>query len=181
VAAARADVAVARDAAATSLDELSDAVRSALDIPAKIRRNPVRSAAMAGGAGFLLLGGPRRVLRFVSRQVRPAARDVHEGLLPEEIERVLRDSSVADDPEVRRALEADFAEYLRRKGRSEPPPNAVTTFWRTFDRVAGPLGTAGARILVGRIMQAEKRRAVEPPSGGTAGRARPGGRRGAQP
>ncbi|CAN5562001.1 hypothetical protein BH23CHL8_BH23CHL8_27760 [soil metagenome] len=158
VLAALQEVTAARQAAGASLDELSGAVQSALDVPAKIRRNPAKAAALAGGAGFLVLGGPKRMLRFVSRQLRPQERDPHAGLLPDEVERVLRDSGVADDPEVRRALEKDFAEYLRRKGRAEPPPNAATTFWRTFDRVAGPLGTAGARILVGRLMQAEKRR-----------------------
>lgn len=162
VVAALAEVAAARQAAGASLDELSGAVRSALDVPAKIRRHPVRTAALAGGAGFLALRGPRRLLRLVSRQLRPEDPDRHEGLLPEEVEKVLRDSSVANDPQVRRALEADFAEYLRRKGRSEPPPNAATTFWRTFDRVAGPLGTAGARILVTRLMQAERQRGERP-------------------
>jgi hypothetical protein len=162
VQAALEEVAAARQAAGASLDELSGAIQSALDVPAKIRRNPARTAALAGGAGFLVLGGPRRLLRFVSRQLRPADPDRHEGLLPDEVERVLRDSGVADDPEVRRALEADFAEYLRRKGRAEPPPSATTTFWRTFDRVAGPLGTAGARVLVGRLMQAEKQRGARP-------------------
>ncbi len=35
-------------------------------------------------------------------------------------------------------------------------PNAAASFWRTFDRVAGPLGTAGARVMVQRLMEAER-------------------------
>jgi hypothetical protein len=90
--------------------------------------------------------------------VLPSTRDRYDSLLPDEIETVLRNSDVADDPEVRRALEADFAEYLRQKGKYGPPPGPATSFWRTFDRVAGPLGTVGARLMVERIMEAEQER-----------------------
>ena len=160
VAAAAADVAAARAALALSLDELTDAAKSAVDIPAKVRRNPGKTLALAGGAGFLVAGGPKRVLRAVTSRVAPASkRDPGSGLLPDEIDRVLRRSAVAKDPEVRRAIEADFADYLRRKGKAEPDPTAAVVFWRTFDRVAGPLGTAGARLLVMRLMEAEKTRA----------------------
>ncbi len=158
VAAALEELQAAREAASAALDELNVAAQSALDVPAKIRRNPVKTAALAGGAGFLLVGGPRRVARFVARQVRPVARDPYDGLLPDEIEKVLRDTGVADDPEVRIALEADFAEYLKQKGKYGPVPGPATSFWRTFDRVAGPLGTVGARLMVDRLMEAEQRR-----------------------
>jgi hypothetical protein len=159
VAAALAELDAARDGVRTSLDELTSATQSALDVPAKIRRNPVKTAALVGGAGFLIAGGPRRVLRATVGRVLPARPDPHAGLLPPEIERVLRDAGVADDPEVRRALDEDFAEYLKSKGRYGPPPTASTSLWRTFDRLAGPLGTVGARILVSRIMEAERDRA----------------------
>jgi hypothetical protein len=158
VAAAHAELVAARRRLGVALDEMTSATQSALDVPAKIRRNPMKTAAIAGGAGFLLLGGPRRVLRFALSRVRPPARDPYAGLLPDEVEAVLRDSGLAADPEVRRALEADFAEYLRRKGRTEPVPTASASFWRTFDRVAGPLGTVGARLLVERLMAADKGR-----------------------
>ncbi|MEX1336051.1 MAG: hypothetical protein AB1Z66_12195, partial [Candidatus Limnocylindrales bacterium] len=60
----------------------------------------------------------------------------------------------------RRALNKDFAEYLKRKGKYKPEPSAQASFWRTFDRVAGPLGTAGARVMVQRLMEAEQDRAI---------------------
>jgi hypothetical protein len=158
IAAALADVEAAREGVKQSLDELTDATRSALDLPAKIRRNPVKAAALVGGAGFLLAGGPRRVVRFAVGRVRPAKPEPYVGLMPPEIERVLKDAGLADDPEVRRALDEDFAEYLKSKGRYDPAPTASTSLWRTFDRLAGPLGTAGARILVQRIMEADRDR-----------------------
>ena len=160
VAAAMAQLTAARTALGGSLDDLTDAAKSAVDIPAKVRRNPGKTLALAGGAGFLIAGGPKRVLRAFTSRVSPRPeRDPYDGLLPDEIERVLRDSAVAKDPAVRRALEEDFADYLQRKGRVEPSTKPAAVFWRTFDRVAGPLGTAGARLLVMRLMEAEKTRA----------------------
>ena len=144
-----------------SLDELTNATRSALDVPATIKRNPVKTAALVGGTGFLLAGGPRRVVRFIGRRILPQPRpDPYAGILPGEIEKVLKDSGVAKDPEVRRALNHDFADYLKQKGKYGQPPNAAASFWRTFDRVAGPLGTAGARLMVMRLMEAEQSRAI---------------------
>ena len=151
---------VARADVAQSLDELTSATRSALDIPAKIKRNPVKTAALVGGTGFLLVGGPRRVARMVGRRIFASRPDPYAGILPPEIEKVLKDTGVAKDPEVRRALDKDFAEYLKKKGKYEPEPNAAASFWRTFDRVAGPLGTAGARVMVQRLMEAEQSRTI---------------------
>ena len=157
---AMAGLEAARAELSGSLDQLADATQSALDVPAKIRRNPVKTAALVGGTGFLLVGGPRRVARMVGRRIFPRRPDPHAGILPPEIEKVLKDSGVAKDPDVRRALNKDFAEYLKSKGKYEPEPNAAASFWRTFDRVAGPLGTAGARVMVQRLMEAEQNRAI---------------------
>ena len=159
VAAALVELEAARAGVRESLDAVTEATQSALDVPAKIRRHPVKTAALVGGAGFLIAGGPRRLMRATLGRVRPEKPDPYEGLLPPEIERVLTDAGLARDTEIRRALNKDFAENLNSKGRYGPPPSGATTFWRTFDRLAGPLGTAGARILVQRIMEAERDRA----------------------
>lgn len=157
---ARKGVRTAQAAFQDDLDTLSEATRSAMDIPAKIRKSPVKSAALAGGAGFLLLGGPRRVIGSVISRVAPRrTRDPHAGLLPDEIERVLRDSGAADLPGVREALSRDFAEYLRTKGKVEQRrPNAADSLWRTYDAIVGPLGTVAARLLVERLFAAARRR-----------------------
>lgn len=149
----------ARAEMVSAFDDLLSATQSALDIPAKIKRNPVRTAALVGGTGFLLAGGPRRVVRAVSKRVLPQPRpDPNAGILPDEIEKVLKDTGVARDPEVRRALNKDFADYLKQKGKYGPEPNAAASFWRTFDKVIGPLGTSGARIMVQRLMEADQDR-----------------------
>lgn len=146
----------ARSAFGEEIDGLTASTQAALDIPAKIRRNPVRTAALAGGAGFLLLGGPKRVLKAAGRALPGRKRDPYEGLLPDEIERVLKDSKLGRDPRVRMAIEKDFAEYLRRRGRAEPLPNARASLWRTYDALVGPLGTVGARMLVEKLFDAQK-------------------------
>jgi hypothetical protein len=161
---ARTQVKAAQAGFQDDLDSLSEATRSAMDIPAKIRKAPVKSAALAGGAGFLLLGGPRRVVGAVISKVAPKRkRDPYAGLLPKDIERVLRDTGAADVPGVREALERDFADYLRHKGAAEQrKPNATDSLWRTYDAVVGPLGTVTARMLVERLFAADRRR---PPEG----------------
>jgi hypothetical protein len=160
VAEAMAALEAARSDVADALDDLTGATQSALDVPAKIRRNPVKTAALVSGTGFLLAGGPRRVVRAVGRRILPQPRpDPYAGILPDEIEKVLKDTGVAKDPEVRRALNRDFADYLKQKGKYRPEPSAAASFWRTFDKVAGPLGTAGARAMVQRLMEAEQDRA----------------------
>jgi hypothetical protein len=160
---ARKQVRAAQAGFQDDMDTLSDATRSAMDIPAKVRKNPVKTAALAGGAGFLLLGGPRRVAGAVISRVAPKRkRRPYEGLLPRDIERVLRDTGAADMPGVRDALERDFAEYLKRKGKAEDQrPNAADSLWRTYDAVVGPLGTVAARTLVERLFAADRNRPRE--------------------
>jgi hypothetical protein len=172
VTAALLELQAARGDAEASLDAITDASKRALDLPAKVRRNPVRTAALVGGAGFLIAGGPRRMVRYAVGRVRPEVRDPHAGLLPDEIEKVLKDSGLADDPAIRRALDEDFADYLRRKGRLDREPTPTSILWRTFDQLAGPLGTAGARVLVQRLMSAEKERGEERAARRAAARAR---------
>jgi hypothetical protein len=154
VALAHAQLLAARTAFGEELDGLTASTQAALDIPAKIRRNPVKTAALAGGAGFLLLGGPKKVLKLAGRALPTRPRDPYAGLLPHEVEAILKDTQVGRDPRVRMALEKDFAEYLRRKGKVEPLPNARASLWRTYDALVGPLGTVGARMLVERLFQA---------------------------
>jgi hypothetical protein len=157
---AMAELELARTGMTAALDDLTSASQSALDVPAKIKRNPVKTAALLGGTGFLIAGGPRRVVRFVGRRIFTPRPDRHAGILPPDVEKILKDAGVAKDPEVRRALNKDFADYLKNKGEYGPEPSPSRSFWRTFDRLAGPLGTAGARVMVMRLMEAEHDRAA---------------------
>jgi hypothetical protein len=151
----------ARRSLGSDLDALTDATQSALDIPAKIRKDPIKSVALAGGAGFLLLGGPRRLIRAAGSRLFPGRKDRYRGLLPDDIERVLRDTGLAGEPRVRQALEADFADYLKNKGvAAGAEPSAARSFWRTYDTLIGPLGTVAARVLIERLFAAGEPRST---------------------
>ena len=110
--AARDRVLAARAEFAGELDALEASVRAAIDVPAKIRRSPAKAAAAAGSAGFLVLGGPKRIFRAANRAVRGPTAALPKRMLPDEIEKTLR--GLGDDGDkVRGALERDFADYVR--------------------------------------------------------------------
>jgi hypothetical protein len=158
---ALAEVAAARATLGAQVDELDSAARSALDVRAKLRRNPVKAAGLVGGAAFLATGGPKRVLRGVSRRLRrtpPAPRS----LLPEEIQHAV-ESLGADAPAVKARLEREFADYLAAKRKdARGAPNAVNSFWKLFDSMAGPIGSQAARRLVEQFLAADPKRRDRP-------------------
>ena len=122
--AARDRVLAARAELAGELDTLEASARAAIDIPAKIRRSPAQAAAVAGSAGFLVLGGPKRLFRAANRAVRGPSAALPKRLLPDEIEKTLR--QLGDDGErVRGALERDFADYAKQAAKKNPPVTAM--------------------------------------------------------
>ncbi len=136
--AAQAEVLAAREALGTEVVGLRGATREAFDVPARIRRAPAQSAAVVGGAAFLLVGGPGRVLRRLRRAVRGPEADLPKSMLPEEVEQVV--SSLGSDGKVvRGALERGFAEYLDKRG----------SFAKRDVRSAGAEAIAGIIRLTG--------------------------------
>jgi len=124
--AARADVLAARAALDGELERLEASARAAVDIPAKIRRNPVRTVGAAAGAGFLLLGGPKRALRGVRNAIFGKPDPLPKSMLPKEIDKAL--GELGDDGKrVRGTIEREFAAYLKEKApeRKERDLNAV--------------------------------------------------------
>jgi hypothetical protein len=122
--AARDRVLAARAALADELDALEASARAAVDIPAKIRRSPAKAAAVASGAGFLVVGGPGRLFRRARRAVFGPTAGLPKSMLPKEIEKTLR--QLGDDGDkVRGALERDFADYARQAARANPPVSAM--------------------------------------------------------
>jgi hypothetical protein len=145
VAEARQEVELARHAVESELDDLGTSARAAVDIPAKVRANPVRTIGIGAGAAFLLLGGPRRALKAAEKRVLPRRRP--RQMLPDEIERSLKNLPEGRQEEVRAHLERDFAAYVRREHTKEQP-NARRSIWGTYDTVVGIVGAAAARELV---------------------------------
>jgi hypothetical protein len=114
------DTDAARDrviAARADVDEqlhlLRASARAAVDIPAKVRRSPVKAAAVAGGIGLVAARAPQRAFAAARRAVRGEQKSWPERLLPDEIETTLRRLG-SDGDKVRGALERDFAEYAKR-------------------------------------------------------------------
>jgi hypothetical protein len=105
-------------AARRSLDgelvRLEASARAAVDIPAKVRRHPVKTAGIAAGVGFLAVGGPKRVFRRVKRAIRGPEEPLPTSMLPDEIDKVLR-SLGTDGEQVRGTIEREFADYLATK------------------------------------------------------------------
>jgi hypothetical protein len=158
---ARQEVAQAREGLSTQVDELELAVRSALDIPAKIRRRPGRVAALAGGAVFLAAGGPQRAGRRLAGLIRRPKPAPPASLLPEDVERIVEQLGTGGG-DVRAALERGFAEWLEegraggsgwaKKGERR---TGTETFWHLFDTVSAPLASRAAKRAAERLFAAE--------------------------
>jgi hypothetical protein len=114
--AARDRVVAARAALGEELEVLEASARTAIDVPAKIRRNPVPFAAAAGGVAFLAVGGPRRVVRGVRNRIFGAPEPLPASMLPDQVEKALRELG-DDGRKVRGALERDFAAYAKQAQR----------------------------------------------------------------
>jgi hypothetical protein len=110
--AARDRVLAARAALGDEIDALEASARAAVDIPAKVRASPAKAAAIAGSAGFVVLGGPKRIFGAARRAVFGPTAELPKQMLPKEIEKTLK--KLGDDGDkVRGALERDFAAYAK--------------------------------------------------------------------
>jgi hypothetical protein len=160
VADARHEVALARLAAESELDEMGSAVRAAVDIPTKIKRQPVKYGALGAGAAFLALNGPKRVIKSVEKRFFPKRHE--RRLTPREIDRVIDRLPEEEREAVRGRLEREFAAYLRRE-HAKPEPNARRSLWGTYDMFAGIVGGALMRELAKRFVDAPANRHAAPP------------------
>jgi len=140
--AARDRVLAARAALGEELEILEASTRAALDVPARIRRSPVKTAAVAGGAAFLVFRGPKRVWRAGKRAVFGPPAPFPESMLPDEVERTLR-ALGEDGGKVRGALERDFATYAKQASRDRAGLRTLVVL-----SVARPLLAGATRAAV---------------------------------
>ena len=112
--AARAEVLAARAGLDDELVRLEASGRAAVDIPARLRREPAKVLGAAGGAAFLLLGGPKRLFRGVRRTLNGGKEPLPKSMLPPEVEKTLKKLG-PDGEKVRGTLEREFASYLEEK------------------------------------------------------------------
>lgn len=152
--AARAEVLAARDGLAAEIDRLEAAGRAAVDIPAKLRREPLKTAGVAAGAAFLVTGGPGRVLRRIKRAIRGPEAELPKSMLPDEVDKALRKLG-PDGEKVRGTLEREFAKYLDQhaKERRERDLGAVTALLLT--NLAKPFTQRAGRRLAEELFSPE--------------------------
>ena len=158
-AAARAEVVARRQVLLDEVVRLEASGRSAIDIPAKIRRAPGKTAALAAGTAFMVLGGPKKTYNVIRRAVLGPKADLPKSMLPEQIDKGLR--ALGDDGDrVRGLIEREFVEYLEK---SKPQRDARD--------LRGTIAELGGNLLRPATSEAGKRLASElfRPEGGSFG------------
>lgn len=144
--AARTAAIASRGALAEEVVRLEAAGRAAIDIPAKIRRAPAKTAGLAAGAAFVALGGPGRAVRRVARAVRGPGEPLPPSMLPDQVEKALR-ALGSDGARVRGALEREFASYLETTAEDRKRRDLGATTAGLARSVLGPLsGRLGRRL-----------------------------------
>lgn len=166
----RLEVAAQRQSIEETADQLRASVRRAVDIPAKLRENPALFGGLAAGTAFLLVGGPRRLLRAARRRVRPDHPDQAYRTLPGSLQAWV-DAATASlgsrGEEARRGMSEELLRWRNeprsRKARrelareiAEGPPSGSRTFWRTAEAFATIVSAAVARRAVARLLSGDR-------------------------
>ena len=151
--AARSEVLAARDGLDEELVRLEAAGRAAVDIPARLRREPAKVLGTAGGAAFLLLGGPKRVFKGVRSAILGPKADMPKSMLPPEIEKQLKKLG-PDGEKVRSTIEREFANYLDEKAPQRQERDLAATAAVLLGGVLKP--------VVGRLGKQLAERALDP-------------------
>jgi hypothetical protein len=162
---AREQVALARAALSSEVDELESAARSALDIPAKVRRHPVETVGLGAGIALLVAGAPRRGMRWVERKLRGGKAEPPPKALPKEVQKAIDDLG-PDAAAVRARLDREFARFLakeRKDGQLERTPQQSVL--RIIESLAIPFGAQAARRLTERLFAADRSRPAVSPDG----------------
>ena len=148
--AARDRVLAARASLGEELETLEASARTAIDVPAKIRRSPGKAAAVVGGTAFLALGGPRRIFRAGKRAVTGEPEPLPPSMLPKEIDKSLR--ALGDDgKKIRGALERDFAAYAKQRAKDRSGLRTLIVL-----SVARPLLSGAAKAAAGRLFSPDQ-------------------------
>jgi hypothetical protein len=147
---ARAQVLAARAVLDDELARLEASARAAVDIPAKVRRNPVKTAGIAAGVGFVAVGGPRRLFRRAKRAVLGPEEPLPKSMLPDEIDASLRRLGT-DGVRVRGLLEREFAGYLQTTKRARERRELPVAITATLVTAARPFVLAAARRVATQV------------------------------
>ena len=150
--AARAEVLAAREGLGEELVRLEAAGRAAVDIPARLRREPAKVLGAAGGAAFLLLGGPKRAFDGVRRAILGPGADLPKSMLPPEVEKTLRKLG-PDGEKVRGTLEREFADYLEEKAPQRKQRDLAAVAAGLLGGALRPVTARAGRELIQRLFE----------------------------
>ena len=145
--AARAAAVASRGTLQEEVVRLEASARAAVDIPAKIRKAPAKTAGLAAGAIFVAAGGPKRVIRRAVRAVRGPQAELPKSMLPKEIDRTLRKIG-PDGDKVRGTIEREFADYLKANAPERRSRDLGATTAQLAGQVLGPVTKRVGRQLV---------------------------------
>ena len=152
--AARAEVLAARAGLEEELVRLEASGRAAVDIPARLKREPAKVLGAAGGAAFLLLGGPKRVFQGARRAVMGPKADMPKSMLPKQVDKELK--KLGDDGErVRATLEREFANYLDEKADQRKERDLGATLALLLGGVAKPVVQRFGKQLAEQALNAD--------------------------
>ena len=151
--AARAQVLAAREELEDEVIRLEAAGRSAVDVPAKVRRNPGKTAGVAAGAAFFVLGGPGRLFRRVKRAVLPE-KELPKSILPEDVDKALRRMG-EDGEKIRGTLEREFARYLEEHQQERENRDLGAVAAVLLASIAKPLTAQAGRRLAQQLFSPE--------------------------
>jgi hypothetical protein len=125
--------------------------RAAIDIPAKVKREPVKAAGVAAGAAFLALGGPKRLFRRAKRAVKGEDEELPASMLPDEVEKALRKLGT-DGKKVRGTLEKEFAKYLEEREKERKKEGVLAAAVALGTTALRPVAMRTGRQLVERML-----------------------------
>ena len=153
--AARAEVLAAREGLVDEVVRLEAAGRAAVDIPARLRREPAKVAGTAAGAAFLLAGGPSRLIRRARRAVFGPNADLPKSMLPDEVEKTLKKLG-PDGDRVRGTLEREFAHYLDERAPERRKRDLAGMVSTLLSNVLRPASIRAGRRLAEELFEADR-------------------------
>jgi hypothetical protein len=155
--AARAEVLAAREGLGEEIDRLEAAGRAAVDIPARLRREPAKVVGAAAGAAFLLAGGPGRLLRRLTG--RGGDKDA-ASILPEQIVKSLRKRG-SDGERTKKELEKDFTRYLEKKDPKAKDVAVGATAAALISNILRPVTQRAGKRLAEELFDADRETASD--------------------
>jgi len=148
---ARAQVVASRARLDEEVVRLEASARAAVDVKAKVKKHPVKAAGVVAGAGFLAVGGPKRVFRGVKHAIFGKPDPLPKSLLPDEVEAAVS-ALGTDGAKVRGKLEREFGRYLRETAPQSKDRDLFAILVGLFAVVARPTAVKWGKQLAERAI-----------------------------